>query len=101
MSAVLATSFLLSAGLLAWQQGHLPGLRLLPLLMLAGMLDTFGNVFFVLAGRHGRLDVAAVLSSLYPATTVLLARLVLKERITGLQATGIAAALVAVPLIVG
>jgi uncharacterized membrane protein len=71
----------------------------LKFIVIAGVLDSVGNALFVAATRRGRLDVAAVLSSLYPATTVLLARFVLKERISTLQTTGMAAALIAVPLI--
>jgi drug/metabolite transporter (DMT)-like permease len=76
-----------------------PARNLLPYMLAAGIFDSVGNMFFMYAVRNGRLDVATVLSSLYPATTVLLARFVLKERISGLQTVGMVAALVAVPLI--
>jgi len=99
LAAVLASSFLLSAVILTVQRGSLPGLRMLHIVVTGGLLDTFGNVFFVLASKYGRLDVAAILSSLYPAVTVVLAWLFLKEQITRLQTVGMTAALIAVPLI--
>jgi len=68
-------------------------------ILLCGLLDSAGNALFIAATRHGRLDVAAVLSSLYPASTVILARLVLKERMSKLQGLGIAGAMVAIALI--
>lgn len=67
--------------------------------MLAGLFDTGGNVFFALAAHAGRLDIAAVLSSFYSAGTVLLAWIILKEPVSRRQGVGIIAALVAVTLI--
>ncbi len=77
----------------------LPKKNIYPLIFLAGTLDVAGNTFFVLATHVGRLDVASILSSLYPAVTVLLASLLLRERVNRLQALGILVALIAIPLI--
>jgi drug/metabolite transporter (DMT)-like permease len=63
------------------------------------LLDTSGNLLFVAATRAGRLDVAAVLASLYPASTILLAALALGEWPTRRQGLGMATAAVAVVLI--
>lgn len=73
--------------------------RWLLLAMLAGVLDTSGNLLYLFASLAGRLDVAAVLSSLYPAGTMLLAIWLLKERATRTQAVGMGLALAAVLLI--
>ena len=69
------------------------------LMVLSGLLDSAGNALFIAATRHGRLDVAAVLSSLYPASTVILARVLLKEKISRVQGVGIVGALLAVVLV--
>jgi drug/metabolite transporter (DMT)-like permease len=60
--------------------------------------DIAGNTFYILSGQVGRLDVAAVLGSLYPGTTVLLAGLLLHERLNRSQWVGIIAALGAIIL---
>jgi len=65
----------------------------------AGCLDVTGTVMFVRAEQTGRLDTAVVLTSLYPVVTILLARMVLKERFTFWKTAGMAAALAAVPMI--
>jgi drug/metabolite transporter (DMT)-like permease len=67
--------------------------------ILAGVLDTLGNGGFTLAAHTGRLDVAAVVSSLYPGFTILLAALLLRERPTGRQTLGMAVALVSAVLL--
>jgi len=68
---------------------------------LAGCLDVSGTFLFIRASQMGRLDAAVVLTSLYPAVTVLLARMILKEHFTRWKAVGLIAALLAVPMIAG
>ena len=67
--------------------------------ILAGCLDTVGNLLYLRASQLGRLDVAAVICSLYPAFTILLAAVVLHERPTRRQIAGMAVALAAVVLL--
>jgi drug/metabolite transporter (DMT)-like permease len=64
-----------------------------------GLLDAAANVLYVLALSHGLLSVVSVLTALYPAGTVLLARYVLGERLSGVQRTGLAVAGLAAVLI--
>ena len=71
----------------------------LRLAVLVGIIDVCGSVLFFHALQSGRMDVAVVLTSLYPVITVALARIVLKERLTRWRLAGVAAALAAVPLI--
>ena len=67
----------------------------------AGVLDIAGTVVFIRASQIGRLDDAVVISSLYPAITVLLARIFLHEHFSRARTIGMVAALAAVPMIAG
>ena len=84
------------------RQGPAPLLRdrvTLGVALLAGTLDVLGNALYVLAARVGMLSVAGVLSSLYPASTVLLARLVYGERLRPIQRVGLVVAVAGVGLV--
>ena len=69
------------------------------LIVVGGALDILANVLYLLATHVGMLTIAATLTSLYPASTILLARLVLGERLRRIQITGLACAGVGVALI--
>jgi len=69
------------------------------MIILAGGCDAAGNIFFVLASKVGRLDISVIVTSLYPAITVLLAWVILKEKLTKAQWTGFWIVLFALMLI--
>jgi drug/metabolite transporter (DMT)-like permease len=77
----------------------LPGPTGNPVALLAGVLDAAGVVMFLVAIRWVRLDIAAVLASLYPAITVLLFRVVKQEFVARRQWLGLAVCVVAIALI--
>ena len=70
-----------------------------PVAFAAGIMDVLGNLFYILAARAGRMDVSAVLASLYPAVTIALAIIFLRERVNRRQQIGITAALAATLLL--
>lgn len=65
----------------------------------AGVADVLANGFYLASTRYGLLSLVAVLTSLYPASTVLLARVVLKERMSSNQLVGLGVAVAGVVLI--
>ena len=70
-----------------------------PALIAIGFLDTGGNALYAASSSHGLISVVSVLASLYPVVTVLLARLLLGERVQRTQDVGVAVTLVGVVLI--
>ncbi len=84
---------------LALRSDWLPRDRFAAVAVTAGLLGSFATGLFLLSTQSGLLTVAAVLSSLYPATTVLLAALVLHERIDRAQGLGLLLAAAAVGLV--
>lgn len=94
------------AGLLTWRRGlrgRPPGAGAWPgaaaLAVLTGISGGAGTIFYFLATHHGFLAVTAVLTSLYPAVTIALARLVASERLSATPLAGLLLAGVSVTLI--
>jgi drug/metabolite transporter (DMT)-like permease len=100
LAAARGTSLALALAVaLARRRAWAPSRSLVGLVLLAGVLDAGGNAFFVLASRAGRLDIAAVLSSMYPASMFFLAAGLPREWLTRPQGAGIVAVLGAIVLI--
>ncbi len=95
-----ATSIaLLLSYALVRRQSLRPARGSLAIICVAGTLDMSANVLYVLATRFGLLAIVAVLTSLYPASTVFLARVFLREHLTRLQWVGVGFAAAGVALI--
>lgn len=96
VSLVLFSAAMLGRGL----SMRLPG-GVMRVALAGGVLDMLANALYIFASRGGPLSVVVTLASLYPASTVLLARVVLGERLSRMQVGGVLCALVAVVVIVG
>ncbi len=95
----LACCALMLAYALAMRQPVRVPRALLGVIALAGVLDVAGNLFFLLATQTGRLDVATVLGSLYPAVTALLACRIAREKLAPGQVAGVVTAVAAIVVI--
>ena len=89
-------ALLIGAILVVGRQPWRADRRLIPAMAGVGVLDMAGNAAFILAVQAGSLAIAATLSSLYPATTVVLAAIVLRERVTRSHVVGLGMAATAI-----
>jgi drug/metabolite transporter (DMT)-like permease len=96
---IVSVSLFAVMTLLASQSLRLPS-AIVGTVIAGGALDMLANLLYLLASRSGPLSVVVTLASLYPASTVLLARIVLRERLSVTQWIGVACALIAVLAIV-
>jgi drug/metabolite transporter (DMT)-like permease len=94
----IALLFIVALGL---RRSIVPAKPTLPIVLFGGLIDMTANILYVLAAYAGYLSIAAVLTSLYPASTVFLARIILGERLSQLQKFGVGLALAGVALIAG
>jgi drug/metabolite transporter (DMT)-like permease len=99
LTARAASVILIVAAVLVLRRPPVAPAAVLPLILVAGIIDMAANVLYVLSAYAGMVSIAAVLTSLYPASTVLLAALVLRERLASRQIAGVALALGSVVLI--
>ena len=95
---IASTSVIMLAVVVTRPNIVVPG-RVLPWLALIGFGDMFGNLLFAAASTSGLVSVTSVLASLYPIVTVVLARIVLSERVARSQEAGIGLTLAGVVLI--
>jgi drug/metabolite transporter (DMT)-like permease len=93
-----STSVILAAVAVVRPALGIPALQL-PVLWLIGIGDMLGNLLFAAASTSGLVSVTSVLASLYPIVTVILARVILRERVARSQEAGIGLTLAGVALI--
>ena len=99
LAARVASVTLVVAAVLVTRQPRRPAPGSMRSIAIAGVLDVTANALYVVAAREGLLSLVSVLSSLYPAATIVLARVVLGERLNRTQLAGITAAFAGVVLI--
>jgi len=99
LGARLASVVIVTAAVLGARRPYRPVPGTLPAVAGAGVLDAGANALYLLASREGLLSLVSVLSSLYPAATIVLARFALHERMNRTQLLGIALAMLGVILI--
>lgn len=100
LALVRATEAVMIGGVtVATRSAWRPPRDLVMAICAVGVLDMVGNGSYILSIQAGSLAVASVLSSLYPVTTVILATIILRERVTWVHALGIGLAVTAVALI--
>jgi uncharacterized membrane protein len=100
LSRAVSIALFTTMALVSRQAMIVPRAALAPAIACGG-LDMVANALYLVAVRQGQLSLVATLASLYPASTVLLARVVLGERLGSWQQVGVAAAGIAIVLIVG
>lgn len=96
VGARISSLVTIAVGLLLMKGWERPNRSTLPAIAGAGLLDVAANLLFLLAVRRGLLSIVAVLTSMYPAATVVLARLLLEERFHRSQLTGLGLAVLGV-----
>jgi len=99
VSRTVSVSLFLIVALVRREPWQVPAVAIAPAVA-CGALDMIANALYLAAVRQGQLSLVATLASLYPASTVLLARIVLGERLGRLQLVGVATAGAGIVLIV-
>lgn len=100
LASARATMIAAALAIVLVTRGRVSAAAFTPAAYLSGVLDALGNALYLVAKQFTRQDIAVVLSSLYPISTIILSRILLKENIAPVQWAGIAVCAIAVALIV-